>query len=144
MNIRKYPRNTYDFFVTRKTSNSFYSHCQFQNEFTNTSDSTSSQSHHSNYTNPNNSNNYNKNSVSTNCTNYKFPYSRQKNTLPTTRKQKKKVKFNEIVDVILVKSYKKYNKDEESISIGEYFDENYNYKPKKRKKEDSKCQCNIF
>ena len=65
------------------------------------------------------------------------------NTTPISRKIKKKVKFNEVVDVILVKSYKKYNKCEDEISIDDYFEENNNNKGN-RKKKGKNCECNII
>ena len=66
-------------------------------------------------------------------------------TFSTPRNIKKRVKFNEYIEVIKVKSYKQYNKEEE-LSIADYFDENYNYKPysKRRKKEETICKCIIL
>ena len=65
-------------------------------------------------------------------------------TLSTPRNIKKSVKFNKYIEVIKVASYKKYNKEEE-LSIADYFDENYNYKPyNKRKKEEIICKCIII
>ena len=71
----------------------------------------------------------------------KHKHSRSKSNC--SKRKKKKVKFNESVDVIIVESYKKYNKDDE-ISIGDYFDKNYNFKPKNEKKSGSKCECIII
>ena len=65
------------------------------------------------------------------------------NTTPISRKIKKKVKFNEVVDVILVKSFKKYNKCDDEISIDDYFEENNNNK-ENRKKKVKNCECNII
>ena len=71
----------------------------------------------------------------------KHKHSRSKSNC--SKRKKKKVKFNESVDVIIVESYKKYNKDDE-ISIGDYFDKNYNFKPKNEKKNGTKCECTII
>ena len=86
--------------------------------------------------------------------NINFNYNNMSNNYPllnqgkkkTARKTKKKVKFNEDVDVILVKSYKKYNKIEDEISLDDNLDENYNNNINnniKRKKKKN-CECNII
>ena len=71
-----------------------------------------------------------------------YPYSSQRNNkIPISKKNKKKVKFNEVVDIILVKIYKKYNKDDSSLD--DYFNnnnKNNNVKTKKAKN----CECNII
>ena len=58
--------------------------------------------------------------------------------------KKKRVKFNENIDVILIRSFKRYNKQDDEDSIADYFDKNFNYRPKNRKKEELVCQCNII
>ena len=63
--------------------------------------------------------------------------------LSSNRSSKKKVTFNENVEIIMIKSYKNYYIEKEEESIRDYFDENYNYRPKKRKKEGVICQCII-
>ena len=61
-----------------------------------------------------------------------------------SNKLKKRVKFNENISIIYVKSFKRFNKREECFSINEHFDKNYNYRPIKRKSEENICQCNII
>ena len=59
---------------------------------------------------------------------------------------KKRVKFNEDVQVIKVQSYKEYNKIEDvDININDFFvgDGNRQNNIKKRKKGD-KCECNLI
>ena len=59
---------------------------------------------------------------------------------------KKRVKFNEDVQVIKVQSYKEYNKIEDvDININDFFDGGGNRQNniKKRKKGD-KCECNLI
>ena len=71
-----------------------------------------------------------------------YLYSNQiNNKIPISGKTKKKVKFNEVVDIILVKSYKKYNKDE--VSLDDYFNGNNKNKNIKTKKPKN-CECNII
>ena len=77
-----------------------------------------------------------------NNSNIIYNYLPLRNKTPTTRKKKKKVKFNEKVDVILVKSFKKYNKCEDENSLDDLFDENRT-KHKKRKNLKN-CECNII
>ena len=65
-----------------------------------------------------------------------FNFQGQRVNRPNTRKGKKRVKFNENVDIVLVESYKKYNQEGEDFSMGDYDDDNYDFTPshKKRKK----------
>ena len=74
------------------------------------------------------------------------PYQRRRYTAPAMKKTKKKVKFNEVVDVFVVKSYKKYNKCEDISSIDDYFDENKDSKTDntKKRKFGKNCECIIF
>ena len=110
-------------------------HKRHKTDSVKTLDSTSSHSNRSNLSYQNCNTNYYTEST----------FSKRKSNLPFIRKKKKRVTFNENVEVIIVKSYKKYNKEEEEISIGEYFDENYNYKPyRKKRKKVTNCECNIF
>ena len=94
-------------------------------------------------------NNYNNkiNNISFNYNNYanNYPLFNQPNKIKS-RKPKKKVKFNEVVDVILVKSYKKYNQTGEEISFDDNFDENNknNANNNIKKKNKKNCECNIF
>ena len=62
----------------------------------------------------------------------KNKYSKIRNT-----QRKKRVKFNEHVEVIMVKSYKKYNKEDNYSYIN-------NSKQKNKRREDIKCNCNII
>ena len=71
-----------------------------------------------------------------------YNYLPLRNKTPTTRKIKKKVKFNEKVDVIVVKSFKKYNKSEEENSLDDLFDENRT--KHKRRINIKNCECNII
>ena len=110
-------------------------HKRHKSDSIKTLDTTSSHSNNSNLSYQNSNTNYYTES----------PFSTRKINLPIIKKKKKRVTFNENVEVIIVKSYKKYNKEEEEISIGEYFDENYNYKPyRKKRKKVINCECNIF
>ena len=91
--------------------------------------------------------------ISSTITNYNERHFDKSNTARTTfstprnieKRVKKRVKFNEYIEVIKVISYKKYYKEEE-LSIADYFDENFNYKPynKRRKKEETICKCIII
>ena len=69
-----------------------------------------------------------------------YPYERHRNTEPDP-KIKKKVKFNEQVDVTIVKSFKKYNKCEKELTLDELIDNRTNSKKRKNSKN---CECNIF
>ena len=107
---------------------------QMQNDLSKTmSDTYSNNSNYSNISNPSYYYNlYNNNNI----------YDKKKYIIP--QKPKKRVTFNETVDVILVESYKKYNREDEDISSsGDYYDYNYNSK-KNRKKKSTKCECNII
>ena len=118
-----------------------------QSEYTR-ADTLSSQSNQSSLSSFLKQNYYKTYNILSNNTTKKRHYSKHKNSRSKSKytknkKKKKKVKFNESVDVIIVESYKKYNKDDE-ISIGDYFDKNYNFKPKNEKKSGSKCECIII
>ena len=69
-----------------------------------------------------------------------YPYKRHRNTAPNP-KIKKRVKFNEQVDVTIVKSFKKYNKCEKELTLDELIDNSSNSKKRKNSKN---CECNIF
>ena len=69
-----------------------------------------------------------------------YPYKRNRNTAPNP-KVKKRVKFNERVDVTIVKSFKKYNKCEKELTLDELIDNRTNSKKRKNSKN---CECNIF
>ena len=71
-----------------------------------------------------------------------YNYTTLRNKAATPRKIKKKVKFNEKVDVIVVKSFKKYNKCEDEYSIDDFLDENKS--KNKRRKKGKNCECNII
>ena len=71
-----------------------------------------------------------------------YNYLPLRNKTPTTRKIKKKVKFNEKVDVIVVKSFKKYNKCEDENSLDSLLDENRS--KHKRRKYLKNCECNLI
>ena len=103
---------------------------QIQNDLSKTMSDT--YSNNSNYSNISNPSYYYNNNI----------YDKKKYIIP--QKPKKRVTFNETVDVILVESYKKYNREDEDISSsGDYYDYNYNSK-KNRKKKSTKCECNII
>ena len=68
----------------------------------------------------------------------RYEFSRLRNSLPNFHKRKKRVKFNENIEVIKVKSYKKYNKEEKDYSFVN------NYKSKKKRRETINCKCNII
>ena len=59
---------------------------------------------------------------------------------------KKRVKFNEDVQVIKVQSYKEYNKIEDvDININDFFDGGGNRQNNiKRRKKGDKCECNLI
>ena len=112
---------------SRKRSNTFHSKNKMSNYFSKSSGSISGG------TNPT------KNSENDSTGNgSKYEYSKLRNSLPSHLRVKKKVKFNENVEVIKVKSYKKYNKDDNIYP----FVNNYNSKNKRR--EGIKCNCNII
>ena len=139
MNYNNYSKISPSLRGQRRMTNAINLKNKNKNYFVMISDNIKPQNYHSYYSNPVYHKQYNGMSLNNDYLNTKY-----RNTLPSTRRPKKRVKFNEIVDVIMVKSFKKYNKEEESISIGDYFDENYNYKPKKRNKEGKNCECNII
>jgi hypothetical protein len=68
----------------------------------------------------------------------RYEFSRLRNSLPNFHKRKKRVKFNENIEVIKVKSYKKYNKEEKDYSFVN------NYKSKNKRRETINCKCNII
>ena len=147
--VEYYPQNNTISYRPRKLSNSLTNYQNSiqagQSEYTR-ADTLSSQSNYSSVSSFRNQNYYKTYNTLSNSTTKKKRYSKHKNTLSNSnrsKKKKKKVKFNESVDVIIVASYKKYNKDDE-ISIGDYFDENYNFKPKNQNKSGSKCECTII
>ena len=149
-----YPQNNTISYRPRSLSNasSYYPNPMqnTQSEYTR-ADTLSSQSNQSNQSSLSSflkQNYYKTYNILSNNTTKKRHYSRHKNSRSKSKcskrkKIKKKVKFNESVDVIIVESYKKYNKDDE-ISIGDYFDKNYNFKPKNEKKNGTKCECKII
>ena len=115
--------------------NDFY----HKNDYLKTLDTSSNQSNHSNFNNPNYYN------LNNNINNNNFDYPKYRTNLRKSRKPKKRVRFNEDVDVVLVESYKEYNRDDEDISIGEYIDEKQNFKSNgQKRKKGTKCECNII
>ena len=105
-----------------------------------TIDTLSNLSNHSNikFTNYNSFHNNNVNN---------FNYQRRRYTTPTMKKTKKKVKFNEMVDVFVVKSYKKYNKCEDKFSLDDSnYDDSKDSKSDtiKKRKKTKNCECLIF
>ena len=112
---------------SRKRSHTFHSQKNLSNYFSKNSDSISGRT------------NLTKNTENDNIGNdNKFEYSKLRNSLPNLQQKKKRVKFNENIEIIKVKSYKKYNKEEYKYS----FVNNYNSKNKRR--QDIKCTCNII
>jgi len=150
MNYRDYyqQNNTISYRPSSLTNVSSYYPNQVQttaSEYTR-ADTLSSQSNHSSMSSFQNQNYYKTYNTLNNDTTKKKHYSKNKNRHSNSKyskKIKKKVKFNESVDVIIVESYKKYNREDE-ISIGDYFDKNYNFKPKNEKKSGTKCECIII
>ncbi len=122
-------------------NNNNYLYQNFQNtDFLRTSDTSTNQSNLINLTNQNpyllnNNVNYQTN----------FNFQGQRVNRPNTGKGKKRVKFNENVDIVLVESYKKYNQEGEDFSMGDYDDDNYDFTPShKKRKKNTKCECNII
>ena len=142
MNYNNYSNNNQIFYGTQNIQNSNY----YQNPYEayDTYSNHSTQSNFSNTNNNNINNINNKNYFSNN-----FQLLNQGETLKPKNKNKnkvkKKVKFNEVVDVILVKSYKKYNRDDES-SYGDYIRKENPYKNNNNKshKKVNRCECNII
>ena len=140
MNYNNYLNNNKIFYGVQKVPNSNY----YQNPYE-AYDTYSNHSTQSNFSNTNNNNiNYinNKNNFGNN-----FQLLNKGKALKPKNKNKvkKKVKFNEVVDVILVKSYKKYNRDDES-SYSDYNREENPYKDNNNKshKKINRCECNII
>jgi len=147
--VDNYPQNnTISYRPTSLSSTSSYYPNQIQatpSEYTR-ADTLSSQSNHSSLSSFPSQKYYKTYNTINNNTTKKRRFSKHKNTHSNSKgskRKKKKVKFNESVDVIIVESYKKYNRDDE-ISIGDYFDKNYNFKPKIEKKNGTKCECSII
>ena len=111
----------------RSRSNTFHSKNKMSNYFSKNSDSLSGE------------NNFTKNSENDSIGNEsKYEFSKLRNSLPNRQKRKKRVKFNDNIEVIKVKSYKKYNKEEKDYSFVN------NYKSKNKRRESIKCNCNII
>ena len=117
-----------------------------------TLDTLSNISNHSNikFTNYNQFYNNNVNNVNNdnnvNNVNNSEPYYKRRYTTSTMKKTKKKVKFNEVVDVFVVKSYKKYNKCGDRFSLDDvYYDDSKDSKSDTIKKRKTKnCECFIY
>ena len=132
MNFENYPNNNQIFYEPKNASKAIY--FQNQNESPNTM-------YYNAYNNNANFNYPIDYSTYENNINYIYQIPKSKTKTRKYDKTKKKVKFNENVDVILIKSFKKYNRLE-NFSLYDYFDEiNNNYN---KKKKNGKCECNIF
>ena len=140
MNYNNYSNNNQIFYGVQKVPNSNY----YQNPYE-AYDTYSNHSTQSNFSNTNNNNINNINKKNNFGNNFQL-LNKGKALKPKNKnKVKKKVKFNEVVDVILVKSYKKYNRDDES-SYSDYNREENPYKDNNNKshKKINRCECNII
>ena len=86
--------------------------------------------------------------INNNFNNNNYCFSKNTKKVAKKKKMKKKVKFNEVVDIVAVKSFKQYNKCEYTYELPfiDILDENNNYISnvyKKRKKKNN-CECTIF
>ena len=139
-----YNTNNYQNFSATKPIRSI-SFNQNINESTNiTFDTLSNLSNHNNIKFTNFNRFYNNNLH--NFNNFEI-YQRRRYTTPTMQKIKKKVKFNEVVDVFVVKSYKKYNKSQDKFSFDDaYYDDSKDSKSDtiKKRKNTKNCECLIF
>ena len=143
MNYNNYSNNNQIFYGVQKVPNSNYYQNPYEAYDTYSNHSTQSNFSNTNYNNINNINIINnKNKFSNNVQ----LLNKGKTLKPKNKnKVKKKVKFNEVVDVILVKSYKKYNKDDESSYNGNIREENpYKDNNNKSYKKANRCECNII
>ena len=137
MNYKNYSNNNQIFYGAQIIPNSNYYKNQYEPYDTYSNHSTQSNFSNNNYNNINNINTCNNN----------FQILNKGKTLKPKNKNKvkKKVKFNEVVDVILVKSYKKYNRDDDDSSYSDYNKEENPYKDNNNKhKKVNKCECNII
>ena len=126
MNTINYSSNNQAIFFPKSIQSSSYFQGRTQSQSI-TMDTLSNNSNHklSDFSNFNNYNNY--------------PYTRHRNSVPNP-KNKKRVKFNEVVDVTIVKSYKKYNKCEKELTLDELIDN----KCKSKRKNAKNCECIII
>ena len=138
MNYNNYSNNNQIFYGAQNIPNSKYYKNQYEVYETYSNHSTQSNFSNNHYNNVIYINNYNNN--------YQI-LNKGKTLKPKSKnKIKKKVKFNEVVDVILVQSYKKYNKEDDDSSYSDCFREDNPYKDNNNKnhKKANKCECNII
>ena len=136
MNYNNYSNNNQIIYGVQNIPKSKYYQNQYEPYDSYSNHSTQSNVSNNNYNTFNNKNNFN----------YNYQLLNKGKAMKFKNKAKKKVKFNEIVDVILVPSYKKYNKEDDDSSYSDYNREEnpYTNNNNQNKKKINRCECNII